>query len=176
MQLRGRAHRKVPRRDQHMEVPMDKSIEERFWDKVDKTGTCWIWTAYKKPNGYGQFMLNGRPLYAHRLAYELLVGLIPEGFEIDHVRTNGCTSLACVKAVADKCGPAHLEAVTHRENNRRSDSRSAKQSRQTHCIHGHALAGDNLAINCRGERQCIACRRFRMRGYYWKQKDAKGEG
>lgn len=75
--------------------------EERFWLKVDKSGDCWLWKAGRDTNGYGAFERNT----AHRTAYELSVGPIPDGLEIDHL----CHVKACVN-------PAHLEAVTHRVN------------------------------------------------------------
>ena len=57
-----------------------RTAEERFWAKVDRRGPdeCWIWTAYRDPDGYGQFGLNGRNVKAHRYAYEQLVGPIPD--------------------------------------------------------------------------------------------------
>lgn len=57
-----------------------RPVEERFWEKVDKTGPngCWLWTS-ATVLGYGVFWLDGRNMKAHRLAFELLVGTIPEG-------------------------------------------------------------------------------------------------
>lgn len=84
------------------------SPQERFWAKVEKTETCWLWTASTR-NGYSWLGLDGRCEYGHRLVYEWLVGPIPEGLHIDHL----CRNRACVN-------PAHLEAVSQRENNVRS--------------------------------------------------------
>jgi len=86
-----------------------KSPQERFWSKVAKTDTCWLWTAHRNVSGYGKFMIrvdgSHRASLAHRVAYELAVGPIPEGFHIDHT----CHNPACVK-------PSHLRPVTNKEN------------------------------------------------------------
>ena len=72
-------------------------------------------------NGYGRIrigsLLDGsrRLVLVHRLAYELAVAPIPADHDIDHVRDRGCTRRDC-------CNPAHLEAVSHAENNRRANS------------------------------------------------------
>ena len=57
----------------------------RFWSKVEKTDTCWLWTASKNHNGYGIFDINGKTQRAHRLSYELYKGKIPDGLQIDHI-------------------------------------------------------------------------------------------
>lgn len=96
-----------------------------FWEKVDKEGpapvvpsrplggSCWVYRGALSSEGYGRIR---DAEYAHRAAYQLLVGPIPEGLELDHV----CRNRQCVKVVADSSGPAHIEAVTHSENMRRS--------------------------------------------------------
>lgn len=83
--------------------------EDRFWAKVDKCRDgCWVWTAKGTPAGYGQFRVDGVDVYAHRFSYELHVGPIPDGLQIDHL----CRVTSCVN-------PAHLEPVTGAENLRR---------------------------------------------------------
>jgi hypothetical protein len=84
-------------------------LEERFWSKVEKTETCWNWTASRMTSGYGQIGIGGkygRPHGAHRVAYELAVGPIPEGMQVDHM----CHNKLCVN-------PDHLRAVTNKQNN-----------------------------------------------------------
>lgn len=81
-----------------------------FWAKVDKSGDCWLWKASKTPLGYGRaiFKTNDgwRPRLAHRAAYILSKGPIPEGLVIDHL----CHNPGCVN-------PAHLRATTPKRNN-----------------------------------------------------------
>lgn len=138
-----------------------KPVGPRFWAKVDKSDPagCWPWTAYVMTNGYGQFKLDGKMQLVHRVAYELAVGPIPQGLEIDHVKARGCTRTDC-------CNPAHLEAVTGYVNNMRSNSRSAMQSRQTHCQNGHEFTPENTKRETDGSRKCRTCRlKYRRERY-----------
>jgi hypothetical protein len=130
-------------------------LMRRFWAKVDRRDDdeCWLWTASLTGGGYGQFWDAVRRVRrdAHRFVYEALVGPIPDGLQLDHVKARGCTSRACVN-------PVHLEPVTRAENLRRGDGFGGINSRKVVCIHGHELAGDNLYVDPRGRRQCKACR------------------
>lgn len=84
------------------------TFEDRFWGKVQKgsPAECWEWTG-AKDRGYGYFdrIANGSPNKAHRVAYELCVGPIPPGMQIDH----RCFNRSCVN-------PAHLRVVTNKQN------------------------------------------------------------
>ncbi|WP_249139118.1 DNA (cytosine-5-)-methyltransferase [Actibacterium sp. MT2.3-13A] len=86
---------------------------ERFWSKVEKTESCWDWTAALNEKGYGIFWSNDqdRSVRAHRFAYEQIDGEIPDGLELDHL----CRNRKCVN-------PAHLEPVTGKENTRRGNA------------------------------------------------------
>lgn len=75
-----------------------------FWGKIVKGYECWYWIGARDRNGYGVF----GQLKAHRYAYTLLVGEIPQGLGLDHL----CRVRRCVN-------PKHLEPVTQAENNRR---------------------------------------------------------
>ena len=69
---------------------------------------CWIWQGTSNGSGYGMISVHGRTVCAHRYAYELYVGMIPRGYDLDHL----CRRRLCVN-------PDHLECVTRRENVRR---------------------------------------------------------
>lgn len=135
-----------------------RPAEERFWEKIEKTATCWIWHGNLGQAGYGRIKIGRRNVAVHRLAYSLLVGPIPEGHEIDHVKARGCTSRACVN-------PAHLEPVPHRVNLLRGASIVAENALKTHCKYGHAFTPENTTIERtkRGgtRRQCRACQHDR---------------
>lgn len=82
---------------------------DRFIRKIDKTDTCWEWQGARFAGGYGMFNpTHTTTVTAHRFAYELFVGPIPDGLDIDHL----CRNRSCVN-------PAHMEPVTEAENTRR---------------------------------------------------------
>lgn len=123
-----------------------EQTKERFWSKVEKTDSCWNWTGSLR-NGYGLFRFNGKIQSAHRVSFELIKGKIPKGLELDHL----CRNPSCVNS-------DHLEPVTGKENNARSDSLPAKNARKTHCKYGHEFTPENTYImNC-GGRRCIICK------------------
>lgn len=132
---------------------------DRFWPKVEKTETCWLWTAALSPMGYGRFRgADGRTVQAHRFCYELIRGPIPDGLDLDHL----CRVRNCVR-------PDHLEPVTRTENWRRGLGRfnlagvTAAQRAKTHCPQGHPYDEANTRYKPRPgggvNRVCRACAR-----------------
>jgi hypothetical protein len=138
--------------------PRPKRTEELFWAKADKSGDCWIWTAAVGKDGYAKAAIEGKVMHASRAAYQFAIGPIPEGLVIDHL----CSNTLCVN-------PAHLEAVTQRENVLRSRNFAAKQARQTECIHGHPFTPENTYVH-RGHRYCRTCRNHRWMEMYRRRK------
>lgn len=168
------AHYQRERKGQEMTTPIQSqlrgSAEERFWAKIDFDGPggCWLWTGTLWPNGYGMFSVGGRAgrlLLAHRFSYEYLVGPIPEGLTIDHVRARGCTHRNCVN-------PAHLEPVTQRVNVLRGTGLPAQQARQTHCKRDHEFNAENTLYRANRVRDCRICKRERDRQRYARKKES----
>lgn len=131
------------------------TADVRFWRKVEiemKPNGCWLWTANKGRNGYGQFgIARGVQKYVHRLVYEMFVGPIPTDLEIDHL----CKVRNC-------CNPRHLEAVTHLENCRRGTAGDRERAK-THCPHGHPYSPENTYMRYPNKRRCLTCERTRCR-------------
>ena len=126
--------------------PVNDRLLERFISKVRFGAGCWEWTAGKS-YGYGQFAVRrGHNQAAHRFAYELWVGPIPEGLVLDHL----CRNTACVR-------PSHLEPVTQRTNVLRGETLPAAQVLRTHCPAGHPYDAANTYRRATGIRQCRAC-------------------
>lgn len=85
----------------------------RFEEKIAKTESCWNWIgSLRSKKGYGCFTVNSKTVAAHRYSYQLYVGDIPKGMQLDHTCNNRC----CVN-------PEHLEPVTNRENQYRGYAR-----------------------------------------------------
>lgn len=127
----------------------------RFWTRVDFTDSCWLWAKRLQADGYGSFSIeSGRTVLAHRWAYEFIMGAIPTGLTLDHL----CRVRHCVN-------PEHLEPVTAAVNTMRGYGAGAIHARQTHCIHGHILSGDNIYLTPRGHRVCRHCHKGAVQRY-----------
>lgn len=128
-----------------------RTLEQRFWEKVEKTDTCWLWTGWGvRHNGYGLiWVADRRPTQqqAHRISYELHKGPIPAGLQIDHL----CRNPACVN-------PDHLEPVTQSENVRRG-----LRGPREFCPRGHAYAEHGRRRADTKTMRCLECHRISER-------------
>jgi hypothetical protein len=121
---------------------------------------CWEYDGQLSHNGYGRHdswanrqLGLPRTVATHRAAYEVIVGLIPDGLDLDHL----CRNRACYN-------PWHLEPVTRKENIQRAVpfGTFGKRGRQTtQCPRGHEYSEQNTLVNNRGSRVCRECNRLR---------------
>lgn len=139
-------HYERQRRSGRFDVAPRLTGAARFWSKVDKNRGCWIWQGVISTGGYGRYYWQGRERQAHRIAYELLIGPIPEGLHIDHL----CRTRACVD-------PSHMEPVTPGENVRRGEAPMIVRSRASHCQKGHEFTPENCRFTKLGYRKCRTC-------------------
>lgn len=134
-------------------MPAKKPVDQRVLDRVVQTpGECWIWpgsTTGKSGYGTVSYRDGGKQkiLLTHRVAYEALVGPIPDGLELDHL----CRVRLC-------CNPEHLEPVTRLENSHRGS-----KYRPSHCANGHLFTEENTVIRKTGHIYCRICDNKRQR-------------
>jgi len=143
---------------------------DRFWAKVEKTEGCWIWTGATDDDGYGLFWgirQRGEKgcRFSHIVAYELTVGPVPDGLELDHL----CRHRACVR-------PDHLEAVTHKTNLVRGSGFSGVNARKTACHRGHPFDAANTRIRAGGHRYCRTCQRASEHAYKARKRRRREDG
>jgi len=119
-------------------------MDEKFWLRVNKTDTCWLYTGPAKSGSYGRYWdVNAKKSqWTHRYAWTLLKGKIPYGMELHHK----CLIKICVN-------PDHLELVTRASH---PDTANNIQKNKTHCNHGHKFTPENTRIY-RGHRRCKTC-------------------
>lgn len=109
-------------------------LADRMAYRIDGSGgadACWPWTGVIDPKGYGHLRDQGRWLLAHRVAYTLMRGPIPDGMQLDHLcHTRDVACQAARQCFHRRCvNPAHLEPVSLRENRRRGRPALIRQGR-----------------------------------------------
>lgn len=150
------------------EIAVEDINEIRFWNQVDRSSAdaCWPWLGHTA-GSYGKYMQRvagkKRNFTAHRVAYVLQRGQIPDGAVLDHL----CRNRLCVN-------PGHLEPVTQRENNARGRGVTAAASRNWTngiCGNGHDLTQVGLHKQGSGW-TCAECGRDRVRRYKARKTEA----
>jgi hypothetical protein len=145
------------------ETWLDAEIGRVMQKVIQAADGCWLWTGALSNTGYGRLARGTRPNQrrwsAHRYLYELLVGPVPDGLDLDHL----CRVRHCVN-------PAHLEPVTRQENLLRGNTVNARRAAQTCCVNGHEFTPENTYRQPDGTRTCRACRREGMRRYHAKRR------
>ena len=117
---------------------------------VIRESGCIEWKGAHVPSGHGRIFHEGRVQYAHRVAWQLQRGPIPDEMVIDHL----CCNPPCVNV-------EHLRVTTHKINSLAGTSPPAKNAVKTHCLRGHAFDTANTWIDRHGYRACRACAKFR---------------
>lgn len=143
-----------------------RPLEERFWEKVDKTLSekgCWLWRG--QSGEYGKIYVHGQGLVkCHRLSYEMHKGPIPEGLLVRHT----CDVKGCVN-------PDHLLVGTKKDNAHDAIERGqfvfvVPRDRPTHCKNGHLFTEENTRwrFSDGPKRACRICLRA-----YWEKRRLK---
>ena len=105
--------------------------EQRFWDTADRSGDCWLWQGNLGHFGYGKFSLLHKSFVAHRVAYKLAYGAIPEGAILRHT----CDAPACIR-------PEHLIPGSQADNIRDRDARNRTVVGERH--HAHKVTAEQV--------------------------------
>lgn len=163
--------------------------KERLLSKVEKTDSCWLWTACKNKKGYGQIVLRKKHWLAHRLSYTVFKGGIPDGMFVCH----SCDNPSCLN-------PDHLWVGSSLDNQRDSHSKGRtsyakngpQHQRRSHCRIGHdyLVTGiyEQVKSDGRVSRSCMECRKVSeknrasrrdyqreyQRSYYYRDRSGSG--
>jgi hypothetical protein len=119
-------------------------IPAKFFQNIEKTDSCWLWTGGQNGRGYGNFYDGRRMVRAHRFSFKLFRHDIPDELVIDHL----CQNKLCVN-------PDHLDAVTQQVNVARY---YAAKAPKPVCVNGHAMTDNNTYFHD-NRRICKECKR-----------------
>jgi hypothetical protein len=138
-----------------------------LWLERQGGPACWHWPHGLNKDGYGVTSEQGGQQLVHRVIWMRVVGPVPDGLTLDHMCHNA--DEACPggpSCLHRRCAnPAHLVLAEGGHNTLRGRGGPAVNARKTHCKRGHPLAGANLYVNPRGQRQCRRCQAEREQRY-----------
>ena len=130
----------------------EMTVTERLLAKVKKSDGCWLWTGAISIYGYARFLHGGKNRFAHRVAYTLFVGPIPDGMSVCHK----CDTPRCIN-------PDHLFLGTLADNMMDCVSKGRHyQAKKIKCPKGHPYTPENTGL-WGGRRNCLICSRLRKR-------------
>lgn len=143
-------------------------MRDRFMSKIQvQDNGCWAWAGRITKRGYGHFSVKRKMLLAHRVAYEMFIDHVPEGYVVDHVCHNAdplcaggssCEHRRCVN-------PIHLHATSQRSNVLSGRGIAARYAARLKCKNGHDLANGNVRMEG-NTRVCKACQNAASKRYY----------
>lgn len=108
------------------------ALPEKFWDKVEKTNSCWFWKG-KIDDGYGRFYISGNFYGVHQLSLRVLKNEhLQSDFVVDHM----CGKRSC-------CNPEHLQQITRSQNT----LKRVKKKDTSICVNGHPLTGEDALVH-----------------------------
>lgn len=133
-------------------------FEKSFF--IEPNSGCWLWEAYTMPNGYGLFSIGYDRGLAHRHAWEIYNGEIPDNLCVLHK----CDTPACVR-------PDHLFLGTNKDNSqdmvrKRRHIPNHNMATKTHCLRGHSFSNENTRVDAYGHRICITCKTIKAHERY----------
>lgn len=135
----------------------------RFNEKLNLLENgCLEFLGHVNHNGYCSFRVGTKMYRAHRFAWELYIGKIPDNLVLHHK----CRNKKC-------CNINHLQIVTVKENLLLDETMASVNLSKTHCPKGHEYNSDNTRIS-KGKRSCVICNKIKLK--LWNQKQAEKRG
>lgn len=162
-QLCAKHHKRMMKgRDINIKTYHELTLEERFFAKVEKTDSCWIWKGNARGNAkfmYGKFDYMGKVFSAHRVSWEMHNGKIPKGGDYRGICVcHSCDNPLCVN-------PEHLFLGAHKNNMRDKVLKRRNNGFIKQCKRGHEFSVKNTWFSKQGLRHCKECHKIRQRHY-----------